>query len=119
MIMTEEKKRRALELAEDMAEDFDEEQADRFSEKHSDKNWIGKFRLLFQMISDRDFSLGPATWAIIAGAIAYVVFPADAIPDFIPGLGWIDDVFVLTVVNNRLARVIEDYKAFRKRKLGM
>ncbi len=59
------------------------------------------------MISDRDFSLGSATWAIIAGAIAYVVFPADAIPDFIPGLGWSDDVFVLTVVNNRLARVIE------------
>lgn len=41
----------------------------------------------------------------------------DVIPDFIPGLGWIDDVFVLTVVTNRLARVIEDYEAFRKRKL--
>lgn len=34
MIMTEKTKRRAMDLAEGMAEDFDEEQAAWFSEKH-------------------------------------------------------------------------------------
>lgn len=36
-------------------------------------------------------------WAksILAAAIAYVLCPFDAIPDFIPIVGWVDDVGVL------------------------
>jgi uncharacterized membrane protein YkvA (DUF1232 family) len=32
------------------------------------------------------------------GAIAYVVLPFDAIPDFIPVIGWLDDVGVVSAV---------------------
>jgi len=39
--------------------------------------------------------MSAGTWATIAGALAYVVFPVDIIPDFIPYIGWLDDVFVL------------------------
>lgn len=114
MRLTKDKKSKVINLAENMSDDFDAEKARQFSEKHSDKNWIGKFRFLLQMVTDREFSLGPATWAILAGAIAYVVLPLDFIPDFIPGLGWIDDIFVLTAVSNQLSKVIEQYRAFRE-----
>ncbi|BAO55521.1 YkvA family protein [Nonlabens marinus] len=38
------------------------------------------------------------TIAAIGGALLYVLSPFDMIPDFIPGLGYIDDITVLTIV---------------------
>jgi len=38
------------------------------------------------------------TIAAIGGALFYVISPFDLIPDFIPGLGYLDDVTVLTIV---------------------
>jgi uncharacterized membrane protein YkvA (DUF1232 family) len=37
---------------------------------------------------------------VISGAILYVVSPADVIPDFLPGLGSLDDTIVLAVATN-------------------
>jgi uncharacterized membrane protein YkvA (DUF1232 family) len=34
--------------------------------------------------------------AVIAGALAYFVLPADAIPDFLPAIGYTDDLAALT-----------------------
>lgn len=112
--MTDKEKDKAINLARNMSGDFDAEEADKFAEKHADKNWIAKFRLLLQIITDKEFSLGASTWAIIAGALAYVVLPIDVIPDFIPGLGWIDDIFVLTMVTKQLSDVIDRYQEFRR-----
>lgn len=39
---------------------------------------------------------------VVAGAIAYVVMPLDLIPDFIPFLGQVDDVYVLMLALERL-----------------
>jgi len=33
--------------------------------------------------------------AVIVGALGYFIFPLDAIPDFIPGVGLVDDVSVI------------------------
>src|ERR1044072_6928729 len=35
--------------------------------------------------------------AIVAGAVAYFFLPADALPDWIPALGEIEDVFLLAL----------------------
>jgi uncharacterized membrane protein YkvA (DUF1232 family) len=40
--------------------------------------------------------------ALVAGAIAYIVTPMDWIPDFIPFLGEVDDVYLLVLALRRL-----------------
>lgn len=39
---------------------------------------------------------------LVAGAIAYIVTPMDLIPDFIPFLGEVDDVYLLVMALRRL-----------------
>src|SRR5687767_4970655 len=41
---------------------------------------------------------------LVAGAIAYIVAPIDFIPDFIPFLGEVDDVFLLVLSIRRLLK---------------
>lgn len=51
------------------------------------------------MMDDR---VEPTDKLLVAGAIAYVLLPVDLVPDWIPLLGEIDDVFLLGVAVNRL-----------------
>lgn len=48
--------------------------------------------------------------ALIAGAVAYVVFPLDAIPDFIPVGGWLDDAGVIGFILKNLEGKITEYR---------
>ncbi len=57
-------------------------------------------RLLGGLISDRRVS--STDKLLVAGAIAYIVMPLDIIPDFIPFLGEVDDVFILVLALQRL-----------------
>lgn len=57
-------------------------------------------RLLGGLVVDRRVSL--LDKALVAGAIAYIVSPLDLIPDFIPFLGQVDDVFLLMTALERL-----------------
>ena len=50
------------------------------------------------------------TLASCATAVLYILSPVDAIPDFIPGIGLIDDAAVLMLLLHSLA---EDLAAFR------
>ena len=77
------------------------------------KDQMGNFRLLIDMIKavwDGKFSISKTDMAIIIGAILYVISPIDAIPDFIPIAGWIDDIAVVGWAMNSLSKVIADYK---------
>jgi uncharacterized membrane protein YkvA (DUF1232 family) len=40
--------------------------------------------------------------AMLAATIAYLASPIDIIPDFIPGLGEVDDIFIVALVLQRL-----------------
>ncbi len=42
-------------------------------------------------------------------AVAYVVLPFDLIPDFIPVLGWLDDVGIVSAVAWYLVRQIKNH----------
>jgi len=37
---------------------------------------------------------GPARW-LVGGALAYLLSPVDLIPDWIPVLGWLDDLLIV------------------------
>lgn len=54
--------------------------------------------------------LSTRTLMIVAGALLYVLSPVDLVPDFLPGLGVIDDLAVLALVLQSLAH---DLAAFR------
>lgn len=54
--------------------------------------------------------LSVRTVASVAVAILYILSPVDAIPDFIPGIGLIDDAAILTLLLHSLA---QDLAAFR------
>jgi uncharacterized membrane protein YkvA (DUF1232 family) len=45
----------------------------------------------------KDSSVAKWRKLLLLGAIAYAVFPFDAIPDTIPVLGWLDDLGVLSI----------------------
>jgi len=60
---------------------------------------IARFPLTVELLAAAIAFADPSTpaWAkaILGAAIAYVLCPFDAIPDFIPIAGWADDVGVL------------------------
>jgi len=59
-------------------------------------------RLLGGLLTDR--RVASIDKLMVAGAIAYIVMPIDVIPDFIPFLGEVDDVFLLVTALQRLVQ---------------
>lgn len=106
-------KNKALSLAEKKAKEFDPEEAEAFIKKHTDKEWYSDFILLYDMVTDKNFKLSTSVYLSIAGALAYVVFPIDVIPDFIPVAGFIDDAFVVGMVMKSISNEIERFKAYK------
>jgi uncharacterized membrane protein YkvA (DUF1232 family) len=69
-------------------------------------------KLLGGLLLDRRVS--PIDKVMVAGAIAYILLPVDLIPDFIPFLGEVDDVFLLVtslqrLITNAGRRVVLDH----------
>lgn len=67
---------------------------------HYMKQLPAYLRLLGGLITDR--RVPSIDKLMVAGAIAYIVMPIDIIPDFIPFLGEVDDVFILVLALQRL-----------------
>jgi uncharacterized membrane protein YkvA (DUF1232 family) len=57
-------------------------------------------RLLGGLLTDRRVSA--VDKLLVAGAMAYIAMPVDLIPDFIPFIGEVDDVFILVMALQRL-----------------
>jgi uncharacterized membrane protein YkvA (DUF1232 family) len=77
-------------------------------------------RLLGGLLLDRRVSA--IDKVLVAGAIAYILAPVDLIPDFIPFLGEVDDVFLLVTALQRLIanagrRVVAEHWAGDPREL--
>ncbi|HEX5747193.1 MAG TPA: YkvA family protein [Archangium sp.] len=55
-------------------------------------------------------------WRRLAGlfAVIYFVSPVDALPDFLPILGWLDDVGVLSAVAFFMVREVQNYQPERE-----
>jgi uncharacterized membrane protein YkvA (DUF1232 family) len=69
-------------------------------------------RLLGGLLTDRRVS--NTDKLLVAGAIGYILLPMDFIPDYIPFLGEVDDLFLLVIALQRLIAnagraVLEDH----------
>lgn len=51
--------------------------------------------------------------AVFAGLL-YFISPFDVVPDFIPGLGFIDDAFILGMVYKQIAKDLAHYQKWKK-----
>jgi len=75
-------------------------------------------QLLFSLVKDwlsgeyREIPLG--TVIIILGALIYLVNPIDFIPDIIPVLGHIDDVFIIGLVLSQVHADLQEYKKWKE-----
>jgi len=102
-------------LRDAMADKFDENETREFASKHQNKHWYSDFILLYRMITDDNFKMSNKSRLIIAGTLAYVVMPVDVIPDFIPVVGWLDDIFIIGLAIKTLSNEIEAFKQYGTR----
>lgn len=58
--------------------------------------------------------LSVRTLASLAAALLYVLSPVDLVPDFIPGIGMIDDVVVLALLLQSLAQDLAAFRAWEQ-----
>lgn len=89
--------------------------------KMNDKNlrgFIEDVKLFFLMLKDfvtrkyKDVPVG--TIMAIACSLLYVLSPIDIIPDFIPGVGYIDDAGIIALCLSFVKNDLDKYKEFKK-----
>jgi curved DNA-binding protein CbpA len=81
------------------------------------KKVLENVRQLYALFKDSvsgNFKLHPANVAMIGGGLLYFILPADLIPDFIPLVGYLDDLAVLTTIMNSLKGEINAYRHWKK-----
>ena len=61
------------------------------------------------------YKLPPASVAMIGGGLLYFILPVDLIPDFIPVIGYLDDLAVLTTIMNSLHTEIREYRIWKEK----
>lgn len=65
---------------------------------------------LFRYMTDPEVHWGKK--ALVVGALAYFIIPADAIPDIAPAIGFLDDIGVIALVIRYLGKEIKPYYAW-------
>lgn len=71
-------------------------------------------RLLRAWKEGRYPGLSARTLMIVAGALLYLLSPVDLVPDFIPGVGVIDDLAVLALLLQSLAHDLAAFRAWER-----
>ena len=59
-------------------------------------------------------SMSKATVTIVLLSLLYVISPIDVIPDFIPIVGYLDDIFVVRLVSRQLHQELRDFQQWRQ-----
>lgn len=59
-------------------------------------------------------NVAPSTILTIIGAILYFVSPLDVVPDFLVGLGILDDAAVISFTLKKLSTEIDEFKIWKK-----
>lgn len=91
------------------AKNFDMKKTLSHQKKVANTGFGEKFKTMVKMVGDRNFQIDPKTKLIYVGALAYTVMPFDAVPDYIPGLGLLDDAAVIKIVWDSSVNEVKRY----------
>ena len=81
------------------------------------KKALENVRELYALFKDSvkgDYKLHTANIAMIGSGLLYFILPADLIPDFIPLVGYLDDLAVLTTITNSLKGELNAYRNWKE-----
>lgn len=80
--------------------------------------FISDVKLLFELLRDhisrRYASVPWHTLAAAAALLLYILNPFDMVPDFIPGVGYIDDGAMVMLAMKMVGRDLEKYRLWRR-----
>ena len=98
-----------------------QEKIEKIASNETLHKYLNDIKLYFQMLGDiftgKYKKVPVGTIAAIVGTLLYVLSPIDFIPDFIPGVGYLDDAAMLAVCLNFTRFDVEEYKKSRKQLL--
>ncbi|MDR7002346.1 YkvA family protein [Neobacillus niacini] len=88
-------------------------------QKHSLGNALGKLERLIELIkaySKGEYrNISKSTLATVIGAILYFVSPIDMIPDFIVGLGIVDDAAVIGYAIKKISGELDEFEKWKSK----
>jgi len=64
------------------------------------------------------YDLNTVTLGIVGGGLLYFILPMDLVPDYIPFVGFLDDLAVLTTIIHSLEQELEAYRNWKKINTG-
>jgi uncharacterized membrane protein YkvA (DUF1232 family) len=60
-----------------------------------------------------NYKLHPVNLGVIAGGLLYFIIPTDLIPDFIPFVGLVDDIALLTTIIKSMQGELQKYRSWK------
>lgn len=82
------------------------------------KRFSDNVRELFTLFTHAvrgEYHLHPVTLGTIGGGLLYFIVPTDLIPDFLPFVGFLDDLAVLTMIVNSLQTELLAFRRWRSK----
>ena len=80
------------------------------------KSALKNVQVLYALFKDAvngNYKIPTTNVAMIGGGLLYFILPADLVPDFIPVIGYLDDLAVLTTIMNSLKNEIKEYRIWK------
>lgn len=75
---------------------------------------IKTFLLLLKDVWSSEYEVPHKVVIVIVAALIYLVWTYDVIPDFIPVIGFLDDMLVITAAAKLCARDLEKYRRWKQ-----
>jgi uncharacterized membrane protein YkvA (DUF1232 family) len=80
------------------------------------KSMLNRVTILYEMVRDAEYKLDRRSKALIAAGLIYFLLPVDMTPDFIPGIGYLDDAVVLSTLWKIVQEQVTQYMIFKEKK---
>lgn len=88
---------------------------DNSDEMQDFQRYVGTFNRMIKAYSTKEYQKVPWKTLLLAVAgIIYFVSPLDLIPDFIPVIGYLDDISVLLWIANSAKSDLEDFEEWEE-----